>query len=91
MSQVEIYLMKGDNKNAFKILSNIKEDSPGFVKTQMVKAEIYYNVLNNKKRYIDCYQAIIKAKSNTSSYILAGDAFMKIRNPKLAIRVLVKS
>jgi len=78
----EIALKCGDIKKAISILKGVKEDSPYYIQSRRLLADVYLNHLKDRRLYSKCYVDIIDVKKSFENYKLLGDALMKIHEPE---------
>ena len=81
----ELALKRGDTDAALKLLNRVEEDHPAYHKTIIFMADIYLKYKSDRQRYAQCYQQLVEANKTRASYILLGEAYMKIQQPNDAI------
>ena len=70
---------------AIRILDKIPKQSDSFSLAQIAKADIYWNFHHDKKKYVQIFQYLVKSKPSCHSWILLGEAYMKIQSLQPAI------
>ena len=68
----------GDIKKAMSILRAVKSDSPYFVESRKMLADIHLEHLKNRKGYAKCYYEIIEAVPTFENFKVYGDGLIKI-------------
>ena len=63
---------------------SIKE-SPAYFSSQVAKAYLYLDHRQDKETYLNCLQDLAQRRNSLNSYMILGDAFMKIQLPELAL------
>ena len=61
LTNAEIAVESGDIKKAMSILKQVKIDSPYFVESRRVLADVHLKYLKSKKGYARCYNEIIES------------------------------
>lgn len=84
LTNAEIAVESGDIKKAMSILKQVKTDSPYFVESRKVLAEIHLKYLKSRKGYARCYYEIIETNPTFENYKIYGDALIKINEPEEA-------
>jgi tetratricopeptide repeat protein 21B len=79
-----IAVESGDIKKAMSILKGVKSESPYFVESRKMLAEIHLNNLKNRKGYAKCYYEIIEAVPTFENFKIYGDGLIKINEPEEA-------
>lgn len=80
----EIAILSGDVKKAISILKGVKVDSPYFVQSRKILADIYLEHLKDRRQYAKCYTDLVDQEASFNNYKLLGDALMKIHEPEEA-------
>ena len=73
-----ISVESGDIKKAMSILRAVKSDSPYFVESRKLLADIHLEHLKNRKGYAKCYYEIIEAVPTFENFKIYGDGLVKI-------------
>ena len=81
----EIAIQTGDIKKALSILKAVTPDSPYFVESRKIMADVYLNHLMDRRHYAKCYKDLIDNNASFDNYKLLGDALMRIQEPEDAI------
>jgi tetratricopeptide repeat protein 21B len=84
LANAEIAVESGDIKKAMSILKQVKTDSPYFVESRKVLADIHLKYLKSRKGYARCYYEIIETNPTFENYKIYGDALIKINEPEEA-------
>jgi tetratricopeptide repeat protein 21B len=82
----DVAIARGDFRAAAARLAAIPKDSPHFVTAQTTLADVYLHQRNDKKKYIECYQALAANKPGARTSIALGEACMRVNEPQAAIR-----
>lgn len=86
MANAEIAVASDDIKKALSILKAVGPDSPYFIESRKLMAQICLENLKDRRQYAKCYLDLIEVSSTYDNYKLLGDAFMRIQEPEDAIR-----
>jgi len=81
----QLAIKRNDFGAAVRMLSAVPQDSVAYTKAQLVKANIYLTHRNDKRRFINCYQAMVDQNDSSASHIHLGEAYMRIQEPEKAI------
>lgn len=81
----QLAIKANDFGKAVRMLSAVPKDSVAYTKAQLVKANIYLTHRNDKRRFINCYQALVDSNDTSSNNIHLGEAYMRIQEPERAI------
>ncbi|KAK8788407.1 hypothetical protein V5799_021812 [Amblyomma americanum] len=85
IASCELALARGDVEEALTLLRNIGPDQPYFQQAREKMADIYLNYRKDPRLYASCYREIIEKFPVPQSYLMLGDAYMKIQEPDNAI------
>ncbi|KAH6929544.1 hypothetical protein HPB50_002626 [Hyalomma asiaticum] len=85
IASCELALSRGDVEEALSLLRNIGPDQPYFQQAREKMADIYLNYRKDPRLYASCYREIIEKFPVPQSYLMLGDAYMKIQEPDNAI------
>ncbi|XP_053350629.1 tetratricopeptide repeat protein 21B [Clarias gariepinus] len=85
LANVDLALAKDNIDTALNALGNIMPGDSIYIQAKEKMACIYLEKRREKSLYIACYREICKQLPGPHSYVLLGDAFMKIQEPKKAI------
>ena len=77
-----ISLDTGDVKKAISILKAVKSDSPYFIESRKLLADINLEHLKSRKGYARCFYEMIELDPSFENYKMYGDALMKIHEPE---------
>ncbi|KAJ3117392.1 Tetratricopeptide repeat protein 21B [Phlyctochytrium bullatum] len=91
LANAELLLSSGEVDAALKILGEITPDQDIFIEARKKMANVYLQYKNDRKAYAKCYSEIIDQIESAEAYLLLGDAFMNIQEPKKAIEVYKKA
>ncbi|CAN0392522.1 unnamed protein product, partial [Pylaiella littoralis] len=81
----ELAIERGDFDKALHILGDIPPESPSYVRLQSVKATIYLTLRRDKRAYAQCYRDMAQTNPSAATYVLLGEAYMRIQMPEAAI------
>lgn len=84
LANAMISVEAGDIKKAMSILKSVKSESPYFVESRKLLAEIHLQHLKSRKGYAKCYYEIIEAVPTFENFKIYGDALVKINEPEEA-------
>lgn len=87
----EIAIQTGDIKKALSILKAVTPESPYFVESRKIMAEVYLNHLLDRRHYAKCYKDLIDVNPSFDNYKLLGDALMRIQEPEDAIMAYMEA
>lgn len=73
------HLLKRKNvQGAIDILSRIKPTDTCYMEAKAKHAEVLLNYRRDKYAYLQCYQDFVQDNPGVESYIMLGDAYMKV-------------
>ncbi|KAM7315036.1 tetratricopeptide repeat protein 21B isoform X2 [Ixodes scapularis] len=81
----ELALLRGNTEEALALLRNIGPDQPYFQQARVKMADIYLTHRKDPRLYASCYREVIEKFPVPQSYLMLGDAYMKIQEPDNAI------
>lgn len=84
LANAVIAIESGDVKKAMSILKGVRSDSPYFVQSRKMLADIHLNHLKSRKGYAKCYYEIIEAVPTFENFKIYGDALVGINEPEQA-------
>jgi tetratricopeptide repeat protein 21B len=87
ITNANILIASGEVEAALNNLSSISDSQKYYIETKKAMADIYLTVLNDRQSYARCYKEIVDAEPNLSSFLLLGDAYIKIEEPELSVDV----
>ena len=85
IAKSELALDNGNVKMALRLLGQVPQDSPAYMKAHQAKAGIYLNHRNDKAAYAQCYRDLVEKNPSVHTHILLGDAYKRINMPDEAI------
>lgn len=74
--------------DAHRDMESIPKTSPVFVQARVMLAKIYLEKRRDRAAYIKCYEAIVESSRDKQSYVMFGEAMMRIQEPLLAVDAL---
>lgn len=81
LANAMIAVESGDIKKAMSILKGVKADSPYFVESRKMLADVHLQHLKSRKGYAKCYYEIIEAVPTFENFKIYGDALIRINEP----------
>ncbi|KAF0696238.1 Aste57867_12996 [Aphanomyces stellatus] len=75
----ELAIKRGDFDNAIIMLNNVPQESPAYIKAQMIKADIYLQHRKEKKLYAECYKELVRLSPTPESLIRLAEAYLRIQ------------
>lgn len=63
-------------------------ESYALLNWQSVKANIYLNLRRDKRAYAQCYRDMAQANPCAATYVLLGEAYMRIQMPEVRVTVI---
>ncbi|XP_003447380.1 tetratricopeptide repeat protein 21B [Oreochromis niloticus] len=85
IANADLALLRGDTELALSMLRNITPEQPYYIQAKEKMADIYLNHRKEKRLYASCYREMIEKLPSSHTYVLLGDAYMKIQEPQKAI------
>ncbi|NXX88206.1 TT21B protein, partial [Centropus bengalensis] len=85
IATADLEIARGDAEQALTMLQNITSEESSFVQAKEKMAEIYLRCRKDKKLYIGCYRDLVEKLPGAHTFLLLGDAYMKIVEPDKAI------
>ena len=79
LADAELALQRQDYQMALSILKTVPSDSVYFTRAKMKMADIYLKYKKNKRAYALCYQQLAYEGNTVHTYILLGEAYMRIQ------------
>ncbi|CAN9497793.1 unnamed protein product [Ophioblennius macclurei] len=87
IANADLALLRGDTELALSMLRNITPEQPYYIQAKEKMADIYLNHRKEKRLYASCYREMVEKLPSPHTYLLLGDAYMKIQEPEKAIEV----
>eukprot|EP00794_Sanderia_malayensis_P003381 gene3381-3871_t len=87
IANADLALERNDVEQALTILRSISPEESYFVQAREKMADIYLNYRKDKRLYASVYRELVEKDPVPQSYLLLGDAYMKIQEPEKAIDV----
>jgi len=81
----DLAIKKNDFDSAINMLSSVPPDSTLFTHACVAKADIYLKYRHDKQAFAQCFIELVQTKKNAATYVLLGEAYMKIQAPSSAI------
>ena len=81
----QLAVERGDYDSAIRMLEKIQDDSPTFMKAQLLKAEIMLNNNRDKEGFTLCYEQLVEKDKSSAAYSMLGEAYLRILNPEAAV------
>jgi len=85
IANADIAIKRNELDKALRMLSAVSRDSPGYVPLMVCRANVYLNHRHDRRAYAQCYQELVQAVQSPATYVLLGEAYMKIQAPESAI------
>ncbi|OQR92577.1 hypothetical protein ACHHYP_03510 [Achlya hypogyna] len=82
----ELAIKRGDFDNAIFMLNGVPQESPAYIKAQMIKADIYLQHRKEKRLYAQCYEELVKLNPTVESYTRMAEAYLRIQQLDDAIK-----
>ncbi|XP_073386115.1 uncharacterized protein [Physcomitrium patens] len=86
LSNCDLALCRGDVPAAIAMLSQIPRESNYYVQARIKLADVYLKHQHNRVLYSKCYTEITQLHPNAKTYMLLGEALMKVDEPEEAMR-----
>lgn len=81
----EILIKRNDLDGALRQLANVAKDSPAYIQAQVFRASVYLSHRHDRRAYAQCYLDLVTSHPSASTYVLLGEAYMRIQAPESAI------
>ncbi|CAK4097343.1 unnamed protein product [Aphanomyces euteiches] len=75
----ELAIKRGDFDNAIIMLNNVPQESPAYIKAQMIKADIYLQHRKEKKMYAECYKELVRLNPTPDTLVRLAEAYIRIQ------------
>ncbi|XP_064471618.1 tetratricopeptide repeat protein 21B-like [Ornithodoros turicata] len=85
IASADLEFARGDTEQALSLLRNISPNQPYFKQAREKMADIYLKYRRDPRLYASCYREVVEKFPVPQSYLMLGDAYMKIQEPEKAI------
>jgi tetratricopeptide repeat protein 21B len=85
LANAELAIRRNDVDGALKGLSGVPKGSPAYVQAQMFRANVYLTHRHDRRAYAQCYLDLVNSRADAATYVLLGEAYMRIQAPESAI------
>ena len=85
ITNAKVEVEKGEVATALSLLRNIPAENPHYHSARKVLAELYLEHRNDKRMYAACHEEMAAAHPSVDSYVMLGEAYMRISDPERAI------
>jgi len=75
----DLAIKKNDFTSAINMLSSVSADSSLYTHAVVAKADIYLKHRHDKQAFAQCYLELIQVRKTAATYILLGEAYMRIQ------------
>jgi tetratricopeptide (TPR) repeat protein len=89
IANCDLALGRGDVDAAVAILSQVSQGSNYYVPAKVALADIYMKHQHDKARFSKCYLDIVQLFPNSKTYLMLGEAFMRIDESEQAMKAYV--
>jgi tetratricopeptide repeat protein 21B len=86
LADADLCVQRKEHDSALAMLKQVPADSIYYTRAKIRMADIYLSYKKNKKLYSSCYNDLAYQNNSVHSYILLGEAYMRIQEPDKAIR-----
>jgi len=87
----KLVLSQHNVTQALQLLNQVPLYSNSFPAVQVVKADIFWDKLHDKKSYLQVHKNLVKSKPSCYSFILLGEAYMRMQCFDQAIKAFEKA
>ena len=85
IANAQLEMQKGEVERALAMLRALDTTNPHYNAARKVMAELYLTYRNDQRMYATCHEELVRANPTTHSYVMLGEAYMKISEPGKAI------
>lgn len=85
LATARLELKSGNVEKAIQMLCGISSASPQFLAAQKDLALLYLNHRGDRHKYAQCHLELVKANPSAASYVMLGEAYMHISEPREAL------
>ncbi len=82
----ELSIATGNMKKALSILQSVEKDSPYYIKSKLILANVFLNQLKDRRLYAKQYADIVADYPTFVNYKNLGNALLEIQEPEDAIK-----
>lgn len=86
MADADLALKRKDADGAISLLRQVPPESSFYMRAKLRMADIFLKYKKNKKTFAACYQELAYQSKSVHSYILLGEAYMRIQEPDRALK-----
>ena len=78
IANAQLEMQKGEVERALTMLRAIQTSNPHYNAARKVMAELYLTYRNDERAYAQCHEELVRANPTTHSFVMLGEAYMKI-------------